>query len=170
MKSPAAYKRLTDEIDRASQAGELSLPAIRYQEAIRLPYLDACCKEGMRLHPSVGFHLPRLVPPGGCSILSQWFPEGSRVGVNAAVVHRDKSIFGDDADYFRPERWLQEDSKHMERYMFQVRFGLLNSLTKQPTDKSRLVWRWFKDLHWQKRESTFRKRDPRFLQKLFFDD
>ena len=120
MRSPSAYAKLVAEIDAASQAGQLS-PIVQYHEAVGLAYLMACCKEGMRLHPSVGMTLPRHVPRGGCVIAGQWFPEGVRVGVNAAVVQRDKSIFGHDTDDFVPERWFGPHAAKMERYMFQVR-------------------------------------------------
>lgn len=120
MKNPAAYRKLRDEIDEATKSGQLSSPHVRYNEAMQLPYLVACCKEGMRVHPSVGLTLPRNVPQGGCSISGQWFAEGTRVGVNAAVVHLDKNIFGHDADLFNPDRWFNEDAVNMDRYMFQV--------------------------------------------------
>lgn len=61
MRTPAVYAKLTAEIDAASQAGLLS-PIVQYHEAVGLAYLVACCKEGMRLHPSVGMTLPRHVP------------------------------------------------------------------------------------------------------------
>lgn len=35
------------------------------------------------------------------------------VGVNPWVVHRDKEVFGDDAESFRPDRWLKNDSGDM---------------------------------------------------------
>jgi len=66
MRSPSAYEKLTLEIDNASASGQLSYPLIRYNEAIKLPYLDACCKEGMRLHLSVALTVLRNVPAGGC--------------------------------------------------------------------------------------------------------
>jgi hypothetical protein len=43
----------------------------------------------MRLHPSVGFTTPRLVPHGGDYIAGHFVPAGYRVGVNAAVVKYD---------------------------------------------------------------------------------
>jgi hypothetical protein len=46
--------------------------------------------------------LPRHVPRGGRAIAGEWFSEGARVGVNAAVVQRNKSIFSDDANEFVP--------------------------------------------------------------------
>ncbi|CAK7201538.1 hypothetical protein SEUCBS139899_004244 [Sporothrix eucalyptigena] len=123
MKTPAAYNRLTAEIDAADADGRLSTPYVKYKEASALPYLDACIKEGMRLHPSVGLTLPRHVPAGGCQISGAWFPGGTRVGVNAAVVHRDRSIFGADADVFNPDRWLGPNAANMDRYMFQFGGG-----------------------------------------------
>ena len=33
----------------------------------------------------------------------RWFPEGTRVGVNAVVVQRDEKIFGEDAEESVPE-------------------------------------------------------------------
>lgn len=111
---------MKDEISQAFGDGRLSRPHVKYNEAAKLPYLDACCKEGLRLHPSVGFTMPRTVPPEGRYIAGEWFPGGSRVGINAAVVHRNKSIFGDDADQYNPDRWLQDDAENMDRYMFHV--------------------------------------------------
>jgi cytochrome P450 len=99
-----AYEKLTLEIDAATASGQLTCPLIRYNEATKLPYLDACCKEAMRHHPSIALTLPRNVPAGGCEIAGGYFPAGTRVGVNAAVVHRNRDIFGQDADDFVPER------------------------------------------------------------------
>ena len=120
MRTPSAYKTLVQEIDTANASGQLSYPLIRHKEAIKLPYLDACCKEAMRLHPSVGLTLPRNVPARGCEIAGEFFPAGTRVGVNAAVIHRDRNIFGHDADSFVPERWFRPEAANMDRHMFQV--------------------------------------------------
>lgn len=130
MKNRAAYDRLTRDIDEATAAGALSTPFIRYKEASSLKYLDACIREGMRLHPSVGLTLPRQVPAGGRQISGAWFPAGVRVGVNAAVVHRDATIFGADADAFVPERWFRADAANMERYMFQFGGGARTCIGK----------------------------------------
>jgi len=65
--------------------------------------------------------MPRLVPAGGATISGFHFPEGYRVGVNSAVVHYDKDVFGPDADEFNPDRWNEGDALRMERTM--VVFG-----------------------------------------------
>lgn len=88
---------------------------------MKLPYLVACCKEGMRMHPSVGLSLPRHVPAGGKVIAGRFFAEGSRVGINAAVLHFDESVFGPDAAVFNPDRWLTDSAAEMDRHM--LHFG-----------------------------------------------
>lgn len=120
MKHPAAYRKLEKEVNEASAAGKLSHPRIRYSEAMELPYLTACCKKAMRMIPSVGLTLPRIVPRDGRYIAGQWFDGGVRVGVNAAVIHFNKEVFGDDAEEFNPERWFRANASCMDRYMFQV--------------------------------------------------
>jgi hypothetical protein len=46
------------------------------------------------------------------------------VAMNAWVIHRDKKIFGSDADQFNPARWLSNDSKtktDMDKHSLTVR-------------------------------------------------
>ena len=35
------------------------------------------------------------------------------VGINSWVEHNNKSIFGEDADVFNPDRWLQDDKERL---------------------------------------------------------
>ncbi|EFE35564.1 uncharacterized protein ARB_05607 [Trichophyton benhamiae CBS 112371] len=62
--NPRVYARLTKEIDEAEASGKISSP-IRDQEARRLPYLQACIKEGLRCFPPVAQLRERMVPAGG---------------------------------------------------------------------------------------------------------
>jgi cytochrome P450 len=136
MKRPDSYQKLHSEIVAAVEAGDLLRDAdagyIRYADAIKLPYLLACCKEGMRLHPSVSMSMPRHVPVGGAEIAGRWFQGGDKVGVNAAVVHYDTTIFGDDVDVFRPERWFDgiKDAKLMDSHMLHFSAGPRTCLGK----------------------------------------
>lgn len=50
----------------------------------------------------------------------------SRVGVNPFVLHFDKSVFGEDAEEFNPDRWVRPEAKEMNSCMFQV--GISRSL------------------------------------------
>ena len=121
IKSPAAMTKLVTEIDDFYSQGNVCGSHIAYSEAVKMPYLVACCKEGMRLHPSVGLGMPRHVPSGGAMIAGKQFSAGQRVSMNAAVLHYDKTVFGDDADDFNPDRWIKGDTARMDRHM--LHFG-----------------------------------------------
>jgi cytochrome P450 len=129
MRHTTAYKKLTAEIDAAVADGKLSIP-IAYAEAVKLPYLKACINEGMRLHPSVALTMPRIVPTEGATISGFSFPGGYRIGVNGAVVQLDKDVFGQDADNFNPDRWIEGDSVRMEKTMVQFGAGARTCLGK----------------------------------------
>lgn len=129
MRNPAAYEKLTAEIDAAVTKGTISMP-VAYAEAIKLPYLRACINEGMRLHPSVGLTMPRVVPTEGATISGFHFAPGYRVGMNGAVVQYDKDVFGTDADEFDPERWIKGDAARMERTMLVFGAGARTCLGK----------------------------------------
>lgn len=123
LSSPNIHSTLTAEILKALDAGALPLTGnVSWKEAQGLPYFQACLKEAMRIRPAVGLNITRVVPPEGAELDGHFFPGGTQVAVNGWVLHRDKRIFGEDADEFRPERWLEDDesAKRMERYMFQV--------------------------------------------------
>ncbi|UPL02773.1 hypothetical protein LCI18_013707 [Fusarium solani-melongenae] len=114
----SAYKTLQNEIDEADRAGKLS-PIITFSESLELEYLQSCIKEALRMHPAVSYPLERMVPPDGVRLCGEYLSGGTIVGVNAAVIHRDCDIFGQDADTFRPERWLhssEERIKLMDRH------------------------------------------------------
>jgi cytochrome P450 len=60
------------------------------------------------MHPGVCFLMERYVPDSGLTLPDGSFvPPGTTVGINPFVVHRNKKVWGDDAETYRPERWLQ---------------------------------------------------------------
>ncbi|CAH0038024.1 unnamed protein product, partial [Clonostachys rhizophaga] len=61
-----------------------------------------------RIAPALGLMLEREVPEGGVELPDGRFvPARTKMGINPCVVTRDRGLFGDDADTFRPERWLR---------------------------------------------------------------
>lgn len=79
--------------------------------------------EALRIHPSTGTILERVVPYGGIELHGSHIPEGTIIGVNAWVINRNKDIFGEDVECFRPERWINnppEKEKAMRKTMFTV--------------------------------------------------
>ena len=125
LKHPQTYKRLQDEIDTAAKEGKVSDP-LTFKEAQELPYLQAVMKEALRMHSATGLPMARTVPTGGTTIANTFIPAGSTVGINAWVAHRNTSVWGSDADTWRPERWLEFEAAgrgaEVEKYM--LAFGL----------------------------------------------
>ncbi|KAK2004378.1 cytochrome P450 [Colletotrichum falcatum] len=78
----------------------------------KLPYLQAVIKEGMRVHPPVTNMDPKRVPDEGDTVMLDgrpvFLPGGTNVSCAAWPLSLDKGVFGEDADVFRPERWLLE--------------------------------------------------------------
>jgi hypothetical protein len=114
-------KALLAELDGAN----LSSP-IPWATAHKLPYLDSCIKEALRMTPAIGIPLERVSPPQGMEISGRHFEPGTVLGVNAWVVHKSEDIFGADAALWRPGRWIEaneEKKKEMERTLFAVSSG-----------------------------------------------
>lgn len=113
LRNPAAMARLRAELDEAGRKGifhDNETGLVTWAEAQKLPYLDACIKEAFRVHPAPGLPMERIVPPQGAEIAGRFIPGGTIVGCSAWVFHRNKNIFGEDADVYRPERWLVDES------------------------------------------------------------
>ncbi|KAI1394022.1 cytochrome P450 [Hypoxylon trugodes] len=111
--NPAAYNKLRSEIDDAILRGDVSSP-IKDPEARKLPYLQAVIKEGLRVFPVVTATFYKTVPKGGDIISGHFVPEGTEVGHNVLGIMRAKKYWGEDADVFRPSRWLEVDEETHE--------------------------------------------------------
>lgn len=118
LRTPAALARLRAEIDEAGRNGlfgDNESGLVTFHEAQKLDYLDACVKEAFRLHPAPGLPMERITPPQGAEIAGHFVPGGTIVGCSAWVLHRNKQIFGEDVEVYRPERWLVDETKDTEK-------------------------------------------------------
>ena len=99
--NPDAYERFMGELKSVLKArpqdDHYDTP-IRWNEAHKMVFLQACIKECLRYHPALGQLIPREVPEGGAEIVGTFLPQGTVVGCNAWTVHRDKTLYGEDAD------------------------------------------------------------------------
>lgn len=121
MKHPGKLAKCRQEID--AHRPTLSSP-VRYTESLaQLPYTGAAIKEAMRLHPSVGLSMQRHSPKTGVELSGYFIPPGWRVGCNPCIVHYDKAVFGEDADDFEPERWLESEARSREMEKALLTFG-----------------------------------------------
>ncbi|KAL3442534.1 cytochrome P450 [Aspergillus insuetus] len=105
--NPNVLFKLQTELDTAYSNGNLSTPILTYDEAQRLPYLQACVKECLRIWPPVVGLMQKVVPAGGDTLDGKFVPGGTQIGYSAWGVHRNPKVYGADADVFRPERWME---------------------------------------------------------------
>lgn len=112
MASPTAYSRLQSEIDAGITTSTISSP-ITDAEGRSLPYLQAVIKEGLRIFPPVVGLMLKTVPAGGDTLNGVFVPGGTEIGYCGWGVHHSKEIFGEDADMFRPERWLEAEGERL---------------------------------------------------------
>lgn len=114
--TPAAYRKLQAELDAADRNGSISQPVITNAEALRLPYLQACIWEGLRLNPPFHGLVPKLPPAGGETFKGVYYPEGTEVAVSLQAMCKHRDVFGVDTELFRPERWLEVDQETKVRF------------------------------------------------------
>lgn len=129
LKHPAVWARLQAEVLAApfAQKETLNLPA-PFAEARALPYLDAVIREAYRLYPGICFSMDRYVPKGGVHLPDGSFvPEGVALGFNPYVIHRNKEIWGPDAEEFRPERWLRDERNSESEDAYRQRLASMNN-------------------------------------------
>ncbi|EJD42473.1 cytochrome P450 [Auricularia subglabra TFB-10046 SS5] len=90
-----------------------------YNGLVSLPLLDAVCRETLRMYPPVAFTLRTsttdvIVPlarpvkgKSGTTHTQLLIPADSDVCVGIVLANKDKSLWGPDADEWRPSRWLE---------------------------------------------------------------
>ena len=112
-----------------------------YDSLMGLPYLDAVCRETLRLHPPApqldrvttrDVILPLSHPiPAGPLTTSSFMEEkeskskthireivlkkGTTIHISILGANRNKYVWGEDADIWRPERWLEPLPESVER-------------------------------------------------------
>jgi cytochrome P450 len=111
---PPCYTRLQSELDAAFPIQSKLCPAtatIRDSQARRLPYLQAVMREALRFVPPLTTPpVFKEVPASGDTVCGYRLPGGTLVATGNVIWHgcRERAFWGEDAEWFRPERWLEE--------------------------------------------------------------
>lgn len=116
--NPKVYTTLRSEVHEAVRRGVVSLP-IQDEESKQLTYLQCCIMEGLRKFPPLSQLRERVVPPQGDTVGVFRLAGGTFVGLNAWGAQLNTTVYGDDADLFRPERWLTQDEHKLQK-MYQT--------------------------------------------------
>ncbi|KAI0359045.1 cytochrome P450 [Trametes cingulata] len=124
-KNPDVQERLREEIVHAVET-EGSGDTLDFNKLMELPYLDAVCRETLRVYPGVAsvfrdttkdtiLPLSEPVRARDGSLLSAIaVPKNTRVVADITMCNRDQALWGPDADRWRPERWLEGLPKEVE--------------------------------------------------------
>ncbi|KAI9667683.1 MAG: hypothetical protein M1821_000500 [Bathelium mastoideum] len=122
LKNPSSLRKLRKEIDDAAASERISR-YVTWKESQTLPYLEACVNEATRMNPPFALPFERVVPDNGVEVEGYFLPPGTRVGMSPWVVHRNESLYGEDAEVWRPERWLCSEEKRTAMYNGLLTFG-----------------------------------------------
>jgi cytochrome P450 len=111
-RNPAAFKKLRETI--MDEFGSYTSPnEITFARLKSCSYLQHCLNETLRLYAVVPVNsrcavrdttLPRGGGPDGKSKV--FVHKGQEVNYSVHVMHRRKDLWGEDADEFKPERWV----------------------------------------------------------------
>ncbi|TDL24467.1 cytochrome P450 [Rickenella mellea] len=113
---PKAQARLRQEILQAYK--DNGNEDLDYDTLMSLPYLDGIVRETLRVFPPIPFNLritnknvvlPLLWPikgKDGNEISEVFVKKGTTVVVGIQAANRNKAIWGEDAEIWKPERWL----------------------------------------------------------------
>ena len=81
-----------------------SLQIVASDNFEKMPYLNAVCREVLRLFPPVAVTMRVAVKD--TTICGQLIPKNTTVMLSPWAVNARTALWGDDAGEFRPERWL----------------------------------------------------------------
>jgi cytochrome P450/NADPH-cytochrome P450 reductase len=109
LKNPAAYQAAQKQVDEVIGRGPIT-----FEHMSKLPYIEACLRETLRLQPtapafSIAPHpdtkdFPVLIGGGKYAV-----EKGQVMVVLLSKVHRDPTVYGDDAEDFKPERMTDDN-------------------------------------------------------------
>ncbi|GMS94521.1 hypothetical protein PENTCL1PPCAC_16696, partial [Pristionchus entomophagus] len=99
---PDVQRRLIEEVDSFLLENE----RIELESLVDLKYMDAVIRESLRHYPLGSVVVSRECTKA-CEIGGFRFEVGDTITTDTWSMHMDKSVWGEDAEEFRPERWLE---------------------------------------------------------------
>jgi len=110
---PNVQNKLREELRKARQDGDIG-----FDELMSLPYLDAVCREALRLYPPFP-HLTRrsvrdavlplsqpITGVDGTTMSEIFVPKDTNIMIGILGSNLNPAVWGDDVLEFKPERWL----------------------------------------------------------------
>jgi len=108
-KNPGIKGQLVKELEDMFPDNMDGSSSVPFTKLNKLSLLEATEIECLRMHPPIGYAMPRDTPPGGAVICGLFIPGGVAVGVPAATIGRHPMVYKD-PNKWDPERWSDETS------------------------------------------------------------
>lgn len=105
-KNPEKMQLVQEEVDRICLSESIS-----YEDVQKMKYLDAVLREALRMYPVAWFACSRECV-ATTTLGEVTIEKGVRVEADVTALHYSKEIWGDNADSFVPERWLNSTKRH----------------------------------------------------------
>ncbi|KAF9448806.1 cytochrome P450 [Macrolepiota fuliginosa MF-IS2] len=115
-------QRLREEIRGAQEDGQLS-----YDQLVSLPYLDAVCRETLRVYPPINLAPMRMARQDmilpfskpifdstGKQVSEVFIPAGTNIIISVLGANCNPDLWGPDSYEWKPERWLSPLPKAVE--------------------------------------------------------
>ncbi|KAF5780010.1 putative cytochrome P450 [Helianthus annuus] len=132
LKNEEAMKKVRDEVTK-----QINGNVVKESDLVRLPYLEACFKETLRLHPAGPLLIPRKAVET-CEIMGYTIPKDSQVLVNVWAINRDPKIW-DDPLRFKPERFIGSNVSYKGNEFGYLPFGSGRRMCPGETMASKLI-------------------------------
>jgi cytochrome P450 len=103
-KNPSVKARIVSELESMFPDNLDAAKPVPFTTLNKLSLLEYAELECLRLHPPIGYAMPRDTPRNGAVICGVYVPGGVAVGVPAATIGRNAAVYPD-ADRWDPDRW-----------------------------------------------------------------
>uniref|UniRef100_A0ACD5ZYN5 Uncharacterized protein n=1 Tax=Avena sativa TaxID=4498 RepID=A0ACD5ZYN5_AVESA len=107
IRQPHLMAKLQAEVRSKTPEGQRN---VKEEDLSGMAYLKAVVKETLRLHPPAPLLLPHLSMAKCDDVNGYGIPAGTRVIVNVWALGRDEESWGEKADEFWPERFMDGDT------------------------------------------------------------
>lgn len=104
-KNPSTKSQIIKELELCFPDNPNGAMPLAYTRLNKVSLLEHTENECLRLHPPIGYAMPRDTPPQGAVICGVYVPGGVAVGVPAASIGRNAKVYPNPHKW-DPERWL----------------------------------------------------------------
>lgn len=108
-KNPDIKARLVDQLQALFPNDPTANNPPPFHQLNKVPLLEHAEIECLRMHPPIGYAMPRDTPSQGAVISGVYIPGGVAVGVPAATIGRNAAVYSDPNTWL-PDRWSDESA------------------------------------------------------------